>query len=288
MVLFEMWTEKAPFNGRADVNLAISIVDKGLRPSLPDETSPLALLIRQCWDQDPKRRPRFDTICTKFETLEVTFPGTEPTGAGVMIREIRQMDRIAQNAIVETAKAINEILDMRSSGKSSQEIQNMLTKCARDGDVSGMSQILTAYLEEADINGHDSLGVSPLHAAIESGQLVIVEFISKIKEADCNIRDSDGNTPLIAAVKHQQQRIVGYLVQRKQVNGDLQNGEGFNALHMVETLDAKWHQPMIMSLAMGRIENCEAVNIQGRKPFQDDPEMIALFKRKQKEYGSKR
>jgi serine/threonine protein kinase len=288
MVLYALWTEKIPFNGRKDIQLALDIVQKGLRPALPDPDSSLGRLISECWATNPEDRPRFDAISARLVSGEVAFPDTDPVGPAPMMREIHQRERIVQGAVIHQAQELNDLLDLRDSAKSREEVQNLLTQCAREGDVAGLFRLLTAFLDDADINGRDSLGVSPLHAAVESGQLVSVEFIAKVKTADKNIRDRDGNTPLIAAVKCEQQRIVGYLVQRKDVDPNLQNKEGLTALHMVEKLPANWHSPMIMSLAMGKEINWEIVDGTGKTPFASLPNFRALFKEKQEEYARKR
>ena len=48
-----------------------AVIGEGLRPILPSDLNPdLKLLIEDCWDGKPERRPTFSTICQKLQTIQ--------------------------------------------------------------------------------------------------------------------------------------------------------------------------------------------------------------------------
>jgi serine/threonine protein kinase len=76
MTCYEVLTGRVPladqekvYGGPAAVRLAVS--GEGLRPTLPSDLNPdLKLLIEDCWDGKPERRPTFSTICQKLQTIQ--------------------------------------------------------------------------------------------------------------------------------------------------------------------------------------------------------------------------
>jgi hypothetical protein len=144
------------------------------------------------------------------------------------------------------------------------------------GDIYGMNSLLTTSGEEIEINDPDRNGIPPLSAAAQAGQIVVVEFIAKIKRTDKNVRDAEGNTPLITAVKAAQERIVGFLVQCKGIDVNAQNTYGWSALHVVALLDQSWHEPMLAMLALvGKELKLDLEDWEGKKSFWKTPEVIA-------------
>jgi hypothetical protein len=217
----------------------------------------------------------------------VAFPDAKPIGIRVFVHEIQQTEGIVASAVRNLAGSMNELLEVRSVRPKRQELQDRLSVCAGAGDVRQMNLLLTAYLGELDINGKDAQGVAPLHAAVSAGQVLVVEYIVKIKVADKNIRDAEGNTPLIAAVKGGQARIVAYLAQTKGVDVNSQNNYGWTALHMAALLTPAWTDLMIAMLARARNIRVDLEDWEGKRPFADNPQLMATFQAKQKDAAAK-
>lgn len=65
VVLWELLTGKLPYDHLTPLQAAVGVVQKGLRPAIPNDTHPkLVELLVKCWEQDPASRPDFSEIIT--------------------------------------------------------------------------------------------------------------------------------------------------------------------------------------------------------------------------------
>ncbi|XP_042514833.1 serine/threonine-protein kinase STY13-like isoform X1 [Macadamia integrifolia] len=63
IVLWELLTNRMPFEGMSNLQAAYAAAFKQVRPSLPEDLSPdLAFIIQSCWVEDPNVRPSFSQI----------------------------------------------------------------------------------------------------------------------------------------------------------------------------------------------------------------------------------
>ncbi|XP_015575652.1 serine/threonine-protein kinase STY46 isoform X1 [Ricinus communis] len=70
IVLWELLTGKLPYEHLSPLQAAISVVQQGLRPSIPKRTHPkLVELLERCWQQDPSLRPEFYEILELLQNL---------------------------------------------------------------------------------------------------------------------------------------------------------------------------------------------------------------------------
>ncbi|KAJ3685762.1 hypothetical protein LUZ61_014926 [Rhynchospora tenuis] len=70
ILLWELLTGKVPYDDMTPVQAAIGVVQKGLRPTIPNETnSKLAELIEKCWQQEPSLRPDFSQILEALNAI---------------------------------------------------------------------------------------------------------------------------------------------------------------------------------------------------------------------------
>ncbi|OHT13310.1 TKL family protein kinase [Tritrichomonas foetus] len=77
IMLWEIMTCEVPFRGLRDVQIAMAVVGNGSRPMIPaDNVGRLGRFIKMCWDQDPSKRPTFDSIVAAFESGNIYYPGT--------------------------------------------------------------------------------------------------------------------------------------------------------------------------------------------------------------------
>ncbi|WOL00195.1 serine/threonine-protein kinase STY46-like [Canna indica] len=78
LVLWELLTSKLPYEGLTPLQAALGVVQKKLRPKIPEETHPsLAELIKKCWQQNPAQRPDFSLILQILESITKEV-GNEP------------------------------------------------------------------------------------------------------------------------------------------------------------------------------------------------------------------
>ena len=76
MILYQMLTKKLPYEDISASNVCNEI-ERGKRPDLPlDTPKGLRLLIKQCWDDNPVKRPSFDEIYERFCSLNAYFDNT--------------------------------------------------------------------------------------------------------------------------------------------------------------------------------------------------------------------
>mmetsp|Transcript_18162 Transcript_18162/g.41531 ORF Transcript_18162/g.41531 Transcript_18162/m.41531 type:complete len:282 (+) Transcript_18162:1494-2339(+) len=76
IVLWELIVRKCPYEGQAQVSVAVAVVQEGARPAIPAWCPPkYRALLECCWDQDSKRRPSFKALLRRA-------PGHQASGGG--------------------------------------------------------------------------------------------------------------------------------------------------------------------------------------------------------------
>ena len=71
IVLWELFCQKKPHRNYEAQHIPYLVAEKGLRPTLPKHLPPtLNALIGSCWDEKPKRRPRFTAIVKELEKAQ--------------------------------------------------------------------------------------------------------------------------------------------------------------------------------------------------------------------------
>lgn len=77
ILLWELLTKEVPFRGLKEVQVAMAVINNDSRPLIPQSCpQKLSMLIKRCWNKDPKNRPDFKGIVKLFETGEISYPGT--------------------------------------------------------------------------------------------------------------------------------------------------------------------------------------------------------------------
>lgn len=70
VVLWELLTGLVPYSDMTPLQAAVGVVQKGLRPPIPQNCPPpLADIMRLCWQRDPSVRPSFEVLKSKLEEL---------------------------------------------------------------------------------------------------------------------------------------------------------------------------------------------------------------------------
>lgn len=71
IVLWELITGSLPFQNMTAVQAAFAVVNKGVRPIIPQDCPPaLAEIISRCWDANPDARPGFSQIVRMLEEAQ--------------------------------------------------------------------------------------------------------------------------------------------------------------------------------------------------------------------------
>mmetsp|Transcript_6072 Transcript_6072/g.10240 ORF Transcript_6072/g.10240 Transcript_6072/m.10240 type:complete len:573 (-) Transcript_6072:87-1805(-) len=72
IVIWEMFTGLCPYDSMKQVEVALSVVQKGLRPVIPTTcTTAQANIIRKCWDTDPTVRYTAEEL---LQAVDIAFP----------------------------------------------------------------------------------------------------------------------------------------------------------------------------------------------------------------------
>lgn len=72
IVLWELITGLLPFPNMTAVQAAFAVVNKGVRPIIPNDCLPtLSEIMTRCWDANPDVRPPFTEVVRMLENAEV-------------------------------------------------------------------------------------------------------------------------------------------------------------------------------------------------------------------------
>lgn len=76
IVLWELLTNRMPFEGMSNLQAAYAAAFKQVRPSIPDDLpNDLVFILQSCWAEDPNIRPNFTQIVRMLNTFLFTLPG---------------------------------------------------------------------------------------------------------------------------------------------------------------------------------------------------------------------
>ncbi|OIV98544.1 hypothetical protein TanjilG_12130 [Lupinus angustifolius] len=79
IVLWELLTNRMPFEGMSNLQAAYAAAFKQERPSIPDDISPdLTFIIQSCWVEEPNMRPSFSQIIRMLNAFLFTLSPLSP------------------------------------------------------------------------------------------------------------------------------------------------------------------------------------------------------------------
>ncbi|XP_039132057.1 serine/threonine-protein kinase STY13 isoform X1 [Dioscorea cayenensis subsp. rotundata] len=79
IVLWELLTNRMPFEGMSNLQAAYAAAFKQVRPVLPEDTpQELMFIIQSCWVEDPNMRPSFSQIIRMLNSFLFTLPSPSP------------------------------------------------------------------------------------------------------------------------------------------------------------------------------------------------------------------
>ncbi|GAB2272082.1 hypothetical protein Dimus_006901 [Dionaea muscipula] len=79
IVLWELLTNRLPFEGMSNLQAAYAAAFKQERPKIPDDISPdLAFIVQSCWMEDPNLRPSFGQIIRMLNKILFAISPSTP------------------------------------------------------------------------------------------------------------------------------------------------------------------------------------------------------------------
>eukprot|EP00887_Chlorella_sp_A99_P001926 scaffold18.g1926.t1 len=79
IVLWELLTGRIPYSDMTPLQAAVAVVQKGLRPPIPQNCPPpLADIMRLCWQRNADMRPSFEQLKAKAEELYAVYRQQDP------------------------------------------------------------------------------------------------------------------------------------------------------------------------------------------------------------------
>ncbi|XP_075491544.1 serine/threonine/tyrosine-protein kinase HT1 [Primulina tabacum] len=99
IVLWELLTNRMPFEGMSNLQAAYAAAFKQARPTLPEDTPPdLAFIIHSCWVEDPNVRPSFSQIIRMINEFLFTL---EPSSPSLPESDSSEAEFTSNGAIIE-------------------------------------------------------------------------------------------------------------------------------------------------------------------------------------------
>jgi serine/threonine protein kinase len=73
IVIWEVVTGECPYDGMSQIQAALGVLNRNLRPTIPRDCPPfLSRLMKACWNRQPELRPSFPNIVKAFRTYQAS------------------------------------------------------------------------------------------------------------------------------------------------------------------------------------------------------------------------
>ncbi|OHS99434.1 TKL family protein kinase [Tritrichomonas foetus] len=159
IMLWEMLSETAPFQGKNGVQIAMVVCQNQERPAFPEKTSkPLKKFIAACWAQDPDDRPTFEQAYDVLISKKVMFEGTEPSAIDYVLTVINDDDIMRKEKLVSFGPPLKynkaEVIAQGPRKKSGTVVQRRGFKpisplaASPTGDVNNVGNVKLPNYEE--------------------------------------------------------------------------------------------------------------------------------------------
>lgn len=102
IVLWELLTNRMPFEGMSNLQAAYAAAFKQERPSIPGDIPPdLAFIVQSCWVEDPNMRPSFSQIIRMLNAYLFTLPTPSPSSPSSPKSDTTETATTSNGAITE-------------------------------------------------------------------------------------------------------------------------------------------------------------------------------------------
>uniref|UniRef100_A0A803L3D9 Protein kinase domain-containing protein n=1 Tax=Chenopodium quinoa TaxID=63459 RepID=A0A803L3D9_CHEQI len=128
IVLWELLTNRMPFEGMSNLQAAYAAAFKQERPKIPDDIAPeLAFIIQSCWVEDPNLRPSFSQIIRMLNQYLFTLqPPAPPPQPCLPESEANQAASTSNGAITEfSARARGKFSFIRQLFAATKRTRNL-------------------------------------------------------------------------------------------------------------------------------------------------------------------
>lgn len=128
IVLWELLTNRMPFEGMSNLQAAYAAAFKQERPKIPDDIAPeLAFIIQSCWVEDPNLRPSFSQIIRMLNQYLFTLqPPAPPPQPCLPESEANQAASTSNGAITEfSARARGKFSFIRQLFAATRRTKNL-------------------------------------------------------------------------------------------------------------------------------------------------------------------
>ena len=78
IIIWEILTRLEPYEDKEAMQIVVEVVNNQLRPTMPPgyDDCPLLPLMRDCWAQDPQKRPTFKIVGERLQKISIQTQGT--------------------------------------------------------------------------------------------------------------------------------------------------------------------------------------------------------------------
>lgn len=130
IILWEILTGKVPYGEMSTANIAIFVVEQGLRPDIPENAPPrIRDLMTRCWNANPLNRPTMIEVLKELMTPECHFPNTNEarfqeaeSGAKALLKSLGSKSRmIRSNTITTSFYSSNKVKRGSNVGEDKDE-----------------------------------------------------------------------------------------------------------------------------------------------------------------------
>ncbi|KAK9207681.1 hypothetical protein WN944_000027 [Citrus x changshan-huyou] len=127
IVLWELITGLLPFQNMTAVQAAFAVVNKGVRPVIPNDCLPvLSEIMTRCWDTNPEVRPPFTEIVRMLENAETEIMTTRGRGAEGQRQTLTSIADASMNSAVYWGHPFCRSGKTRVLGTSSKHVRLVL------------------------------------------------------------------------------------------------------------------------------------------------------------------
>ncbi|TFK01939.1 Ankyrin repeat and protein kinase domain-containing protein 1 [Platysternon megacephalum] len=257
IVIWEVLMQKKPYSG-ANMMAIIVGISAGRRPCLesirdewPGECQQMVDLMKRCWDQDPKKRPRFtdipvetDMLLSFMQSLAVD-PENErlvrkmshkPTISGspksqkqgsILSQDTSSSETDSPCSPTSEVEGLESFIMSKEVHRAQENGLTLLHLVVIQGNVEKVKFLLS---QEANVHSQLVCGYTPLIVAVQKRSPEICSVLIE-HGADVNMADKDGWSPLHFAAQNGDDRIVRLLLDH-QARTDSQEHEGWTPLHL--------------------------------------------------------
>ncbi|CAJ1065483.1 ankyrin repeat and protein kinase domain-containing protein 1 [Xyrichtys novacula] len=227
IVIWEILTQQKPHTG-CSVTTVLLQVSQGKRPSVeliseqrPPECDQMIHIMKQCWEQDHRKRPQFSDMVKETEALSEVLKIPEPIR--MSNSDSSQKSGYPRQLSLIHKIALPELPDLPSADDqhAEDEILSLLSK----KEFGSFRQSVRTEHVHTQFSGEKSL----LHYTVASGNAESVKHVLSLG-AEVNCTTARGYTPLIVAVLQRFHELI-YLLLEHGAAPDLGDEDQWTALH---------------------------------------------------------